>query len=114
MQTSRVDAPLGRVDESNRMEGFWGPSNQPEPRDMAWDGRDAFLVALGVLENHAERACYRGWSNCRVCGCMNGSDTFHAKGWQWPSGFVHYVRDHNVKPSADFIAMVTEFFPAEA
>jgi hypothetical protein len=109
-----LSAPLGRADEADRREGFWGSDHQPEPLETGWEGRDRFLVALGVLEAHAERIRYRGWSNCRVCGRSNGSDTFHAKGWQWPSGFVHYVRDHNVKPSADFIAMVTEFFPAEA
>lgn len=107
-------APIGRANENDRREGFWGSGNQPEALSEAWEGRDAFLVALSVLERHAERVRYRGWSNCRVCGCVNGSDTFHAKGWQWPSGFAHYVRDHNVKPSDDFIAMVTYFFPAEA
>ena len=48
----------------------------------------------------------RGFSVCRVCGCANGSRTFVHGGFMWPDGFRHYIEEHNVKPSDEFIEMV--------
>ena len=53
----------------------------------------------GVVES-------RGFSICRVCECANGSRTFVRGGFMWPDGFRHYIEEHNVKPSDDFIDMV--------
>ncbi len=46
----------------------------------------------------------RGPSVCRLCGCSNGSGEHCDGTYQWPDGFLHYVRDHAVRPPDDFIA----------
>jgi hypothetical protein len=45
---------------------------------------------------------YRGSSTCRICGIRNGYREFNIAGWQWPSGFRHYIEAHNVRPSLAF------------
>lgn len=93
-----------------RREGFWRSSMEPDlpmpVTDVAWPERDAFLVRFAKVEGMARKLAYRGMSRCRVCGKPNGCQTLSLHGWEWPSGFLHYVRDHGVKPSDDFIAFV--------
>lgn len=94
-------------------EGFWRRGNGrpetadteglpwPEP-DPSWDGRTAFLLALSQVESRARKEAYRGWSTCRLCGGANGSEEYSYGGWEWPSGFAHYIRDHMVRPTPGF------------
>lgn len=95
-------------------EGHWRSSFQsdedlPWPRPGAkWSQRAAFLEALDRVESEAERISHRGFSPCRICGCKNGSQSFRLDVWEWPSGFRHYVADHEVRPSAAFDLFVRE------
>lgn len=45
-------------------------------------------------------------SLCRICGRLNGCSEFTLGEWQWPSGLRHYVEQHNVKPSDEFIEFI--------
>lgn len=93
-----------------RREGFWYNIHEPElPMPVAgehWEGQGVFLVLLGELEARAEAEVYRGMSTCRLCQRMNGSCTYQLGEWEWPEGLVHYVREHNVKPSPEFKTFV--------
>lgn len=93
-----------------RREGFWRSSMEPDlPMpipDVAWAERGAFLKRFEQVEGKAQSLSYRGMSRCRVCGKPNGCATLSMTGWEWPSGLLHYVRDHGVKPSDGFIAFV--------
>lgn len=102
---SDVRSQLKRLDEA-KTEGFWSESHPPIPSGSPWPGEAKFLVALAYAQTKAERVRYRGWSNCRVCGKPNGSETFILDGWQWPSGFMHYIEAHHVVPSGDFLRMI--------
>lgn len=92
--------------------GFWrgGPHDEcaelPDPRDhvdITWDMAEQVAVA-DALDAAPRIMGWRGISRCRICGRMNGSQTLgHRNGPVWPEGFGHYVRDHGVRPSADFI-----------
>ena len=102
---------------SAKYEGHWRRSADqvsalpwPMP-DPTWIGRASFLARLGVLETAAQRVRYRGYSACRLCGKLNGSEGLRWGGWEWPSGFRHYVADHDVKPSGQFEAFVMCFSP---
>ena len=51
---------------------------------------------------------YCGYSNCRICGIENGSCEFKCPDKSgnlvcFPSGLLHYVRDHGVKVDLDLI-----------
>jgi len=98
-----------------RYEGFWRSSsradeNLPWPQPEAkWPERAAFLKLLDRAEAEAQRVSYRGFSHCRICGCRNGSQSFRLDVWEWPSGFRHYVTDHEVRPSPEFELFVREW-----
>jgi hypothetical protein len=95
-------------------EGHWrasydGESDLPWPQpELDWADWAAFLDALDSAEARAERIAYRGFSHCRICGCMNGSEAFRLAEWEWPAGFRHYVADHCVRPSREFEAFVVD------
>jgi hypothetical protein len=74
--------------------------------DMSWgaNNRDEWTTVVSHLEKKGmERAAYKGSSNCRICGRINGSTDLSDGVWVWPKGFVHYVIDHYVKPPQEFI-----------
>lgn len=55
-----------------------------------------------------KKVAYRGISKCRICGDSNGSEeyivTWNKKEiYTIPSGYLHYVQNHSVKPPQDFI-----------
>lgn len=92
-------------------EGFWRSSSEPElPMPQVqpdpWLGQRDFEEALEAVEDHTDVVCYRGWSQCRICGAANGNREHVYKDWSWPSGFKHYVEDHNVEPSLEFKAFI--------
>jgi len=97
---------------SPKFEGFWRrsadeTSKLPWPEaDESWVERRGFLDALYEKEMVAEKIAYRGYSICRICGCQNGFQTLRLAEWEWPAGFNHYVKDHLVRPCAEFIAFI--------
>ena len=99
-------------------EGFWRQYERrndkddyarypwPMATDIAWLGKREFLIALRALEQTAMKIRYKGHSSCRICGKSNGSVEHKANGWLWPEGYIHYVEEHNVRPSLAFQEMV--------
>src|ERR1700677_3443843 len=92
-------------------EGFWRTKREPElPMAVAnlnpWEGQEYFLRALAEVECKAERWQYRGSSRCMFCDVINGPAILSLANWEWPKGFRHYVKEHNVKPSEIFIAFI--------
>lgn len=92
-------------------EGFWKTGRgsmlpTPLPLGKPWVGRRRFLQALENIQRRSVLHHYKGWSNCRICGCRNGSGEYQNDGWRWPQGYQHYVEDHNVKPSLAFLEFI--------
>jgi hypothetical protein len=54
-------------------------------------GFKASEVSRTEVVNH-----YKGWSNCRVCGCNNGSAEMVHKNHVVPSGAMHYKQEHKL------------------
>lgn len=47
---------------------------------------------------------YMGYSTCRVCGKKDNGDSEYSDGtYVWPSGFAHYVLEHQVRPPDEFV-----------
>jgi hypothetical protein len=96
-----------------KYEGFWRArrdeeSELPWPTSVeSWSVRSAFLESLTAIEAIAERIAYRGYSRCRLCGYQNGHESFQLAAWQWPTGFRHYVEQHHVRPSPEFVTFIT-------
>jgi hypothetical protein len=55
---------------------------------------------------------YLGFSCCRICGKTNGDFEYHitknGEKWTIPEGYMHYVTEHNVMPSNEFIKMIND------
>ena len=92
-------------------EGFWWSKYEPHlpaphAKKRPWKGQADFLAALRKVESGLHGQHFKGGSKCRVCGCVNGSSEYKAEfmksTWEWPSGFAHYVKAHNVRPSLAF------------
>lgn len=86
--------------------GYWPQEGLTEGAvDEAWDIAERAVV-IDYLETAPQVRFYRGMSHCRVCHCFNGS-TEHSDGvYLWPQGYSHYLREHGVKPPAEFIAHI--------
>jgi hypothetical protein len=99
--------------------GFWKSKEQPdlpmpEARTENWRHQNSFMLDLMALQEQLPRAMFRGMSRCRICNKMNGCGEYTFKGFKWPEGLLHYVKEHNVKPPAVFIAFVqSEIKPGE-
>jgi len=101
-------------DRSNSREkaiGYWtdtysrGGSELPNPKDFvdeSWDTEQRNLV-INYLESGKTKHRWRGISRCRFCGKSNGSTCLSDGTYVWPSGFAHYLMEHGVKPSEEFI-----------
>jgi hypothetical protein len=84
-------------------------SNLPWPSPAHnWAGRAAFSDCLDRVEKDAERIAYRGFSRNRICNRGNGHEALRLGEWEWPSGFRHYVIDHDVRPLREFEIFILE------
>lgn len=99
------------ISTERKTEGFWYSKEEPKlpkpiPHSRAWPGKKDFLKCLDAKEETAARDYYKGYSRCRICNKLNGTATYRSDKWCWPSGFRHYVSDHNVRPTDDFIKFI--------
>lgn len=99
-----------------RQVGFWrgseksrNPDESPElPRvedfvDISWPSDERISVIEYVYHPDLDAKTCRGISRCRLCGEVNGNQTFNDGAWEWPSGLLHYVGRHWVRPPQEFI-----------
>ncbi len=100
--------------------GFWnipGDShygNHPSPipcKDSLWlsELKRPFVERILLLQKKAKGRCYKGWSECRLCGKMNGSKEYYFKDLIWPSGYLHYIQEHDVRPPENHWRKVLEY-----
>lgn len=62
---------------------------------------------------------YMGYSNCRFnCGIPNSDMgnttikiTYNNTIFEFPNGYIHYIKNHNVHPSPEFCDMILNFEP---
>lgn len=116
--------------KTNRLVGFWDPNPpgahsgvwdrlyylmetaQGFPRaedcvDWSWNKRERERILSYVEDLSFRRMSYCGYSTCRICGKYdNGSADYSDGIWMWPEGFGHYIREHGVRPPADFVQHV--------
>ncbi len=86
--------------------GFWQSKYEPDlpapvPNAEIWEGQADFVLGLHRLQDSLTPIRYRGSSTCRCCGQLNGSEEYSYGLYRWPSGLMHYVTAHNVRPNND-------------
>lgn len=92
--------------------GYWwskGETGLPTPiadSDTLWEeDRD---IVVGYLKSGVIHQRYKGWSNCRICGAVNGTTDMTDGVYVWPSGLYHYVEAHKVALRKDFITHILD------
>jgi len=87
--------------------GYWFNDHHPDlPKpenyvDSNWRQVERDAMVRYLKAGHV-KASWRGWSNCRICNCMNGSQCLGDGTFVWPEGFAHYVEAHGVRPPDEF------------
>lgn len=102
---------MKEITSGSRREGFWFSPAQPKlplPKTSKSWSPGNFPRMLKRVQKKASRRSYKGWSTCRICNKGAGSSEYSYKGFTWPSGLIHYITEHNVKPSARFIKFVRQ------
>lgn len=90
--------------------GYWRRKEDSE-EDLPWpkEGRlplETKQKIASYLKNGEEHHAYRGWSNCRICGKMNGSVCMTNGEFVYPEGYAHYILDHNIEPDVRLLTKV--------
>lgn len=98
------------------IEGYWrlkpikDQSGLPFPKINTLSVKDYsqedFISALEKVESKAQVLRFKGMSNCRLTGEWNGSTEYSYKNWNWPSGYINYIKK-GVLPSREFFFFVT-------
>lgn len=106
----RVAAPAVRLQRV----GYWrqdaarlAPDGLPYPSectDAAWDPAERARVLEYLRAQGSVHASYFGHSQCRICAAENGCHDLTDGTHIWPSGYAHYIEQHQVKPPPDFLA----------
>ena len=98
-------------------EGYWRSRTEPDypdPQPQAEPVSKDFIQRLCAVQSRARREWYKGSSVCRICGILNGSTEFEFNGYRWPDGFMHYLIEHNVHPTPEFVKMIEDVIELEA
>lgn len=90
--------------------GYWKSDNYPELPDPEFLVEEDFTISANkaiceYLENSIEIAHYRGFSFCRFdCKIIPPGVSDNTDGeFIFPSGLIHYVRDHKVQLPDEFV-----------
>lgn len=123
--------PLTKLKDNSFVEGYWFsndsneskhypfPKATSEPVDPNFIDKLETIMSFGLTgsskqtDNRVTIESYFGSSECRLCGCSNGSQEFtlvnNGTTFRVPNGILHYYKDHNVQPSYEFYQFVLSF-----
>lgn len=89
---------------------------KPEKKKEKWYDSKAFLEKLKEIENYIrEKNNYiiynkNNYTDCLICNKKNvGKGIFTINRIRWENSLDHYIKEHNIKPSKEFIDMVFNF-----
>jgi hypothetical protein len=109
--------PLYQKDDTTYYEGYWfsglsANTNYPIPV-IGEKNSEEFLSALERYMKNNESISYFGSSECRLCQIANGGSEYSIDYLDgkifFPSGLLHYYRDHSVNPSREFAEVITKW-----
>jgi hypothetical protein len=103
--------------------GYWATYDKnwyglPVENWEGWNDKNLYNEFVTKLEKKLKEGVkvgYRGWSDCRICGKNNGSeeykirlnkDKYGATHIVIPSGYIHYIVDHKIKPHKWFLEYI--------
>ncbi len=99
--------------------GYWNNSRNeypdfalPKPNQVLENQEAINIVSYFDLFLNKEN--YRGWSNCRICGEMNGCGEYHIQDkindvlYVIPEGYKHYLKEHLIGPDLENLRKAKE------
>ena len=95
-----------------RFVGFWKGSGKWTAipvANSATSSQDKIISKIKFVQKFAKETRYRGMSPCRICHCYNGCAEYAIDGFVWPSGYLHYIEDHNMAVDEDFASYINDF-----
>lgn len=98
-------------------EGFWYSTSEPllpmpipNPEPNPVEFIDKYIQVQNDLRSRGLMKLFKGRSHCRLCGCINGCAEFRVPDkWHFPIGLLHYLQDHNVRPSKEFQQFIMDY-----
>jgi hypothetical protein len=126
---------MNAIEKNNKtywLESYWKSSKGllndshghkfPTPKNSSdnWAGKDQFLTKLEKVEQNLQlkkkniKSCNFTDQNrnCLICGkedVYTGDYTFSEIIWQ--NCLIHYIKEHNIKPSVEFIDIIYKYQP---
>lgn len=100
-------------DKINDKSKYPFPISSNEPIDNQFI--DKFIKIMNKCYDDDDYTQFLGLSKCRLCNKMNGSGEYiinnEKNGIKFyvPEGYIHYLKDHNVHPSPEFIQFINDF-----
>jgi len=96
----------------NRFEpNFPDANQQPQIMPEFKEIHQSLCKKLRKIEQHPSTIIeyFDGCSTCRICGKSNGCDEYTNGGFTWPSGYLHYLQDHQLAIPVEFLNFVGGF-----
>lgn len=90
--------------------GYWrqyedSEENLPWPMVRKLPDEVKHKVILYLTRGKTHQA-WMGFSNCRLCGCRNGTTCLTDGSFVWPEGYGHYIDKHDVMVDPDLLAHI--------
>ncbi len=100
--------------------GYWWSEFEPHlphPKDLMdvqWfvQNQDIINKIKQYLDNGRVHARYKGFSYCRVCKEINGTEDLTDGIYVWRDGLSHYL-EHNVRLPDEFVKHILKSHPAD-
>ncbi len=86
----------------------------PKANKKPWQNKDIFLMKLADTMTHLRRKNkfkkYSKSKRCHICGKRNISTGLFTLGnIRWEDGLYHYIKEHNIRPSDEFIDIIFRY-----
>lgn len=110
-----------------KYEGYWRNDQEESSNLMPWEIKglpwpkveltrcdETLISKLKQIFAQADQKSYFGSSECRICGQSNGCLEYWLNQDQVtyvvPEGYLHYLEQHNVHPSREFIDFINYYY----
>lgn len=117
--------PVFPQEGNKSLEGYWLGKTSflsakgPNPTDFVNESstipnvtqEKLLVVEHYITELGGSEKCIPSISQCELCHKKNGNCYFELDGFKWPSGYIHYLRDHHTIPSLEFENALKKWYP---
>lgn len=106
-----MDKP-DKIYTNQKVEGYWYSKYEPDypipiPNILSQTEADEIYSLMVEKQKEAKVNKYMGYSMSRLTDKMLGCIEYELEDWRWTGNLdKHYVKDHRVKPSDEFLTFI--------